>query len=273
MYDPDLDGVLRTMNRVFHRLGFATVNPLANSDDDWDVLWMSDYPFINSEPRIVNLIKELKPHQRINHFHGNHLLVSKSFMSSYNRHIEYVLPGFRFPEHIQEFKSYVEEHPEARFLVKAKSNRGIQLVNESEIVYDYSDNFYQVFMEKPYIIDDRAMDFSVYVVIASIDPLRVYRYDQEIHLRFCLEPYYPFDPLNVDKYVVSNFRSSFFDMESLHDYNDQFGFSFKASIEAYLTSKGHNMSEIWRRVDDALAQLILSCEPNMVDQVRCRLNQ
>lgn len=254
------------MNRVFKRLGFVFVDPVADDNDDWDVLWSLEYPF-HKEYEMYQKITYLKPHQKINHIHGSNPLVSKSYMSTYNRHLENVLPGFRFPEHIELFKKYSAENPKVRFIEKSKTNRGVRLVNESDINYEYSDSFYQVFMEDPFIIDERAMDFSVYVVIASISPLRVYRFDQDIHLRFCHDPYYPFDPLQVNKYVVSNVRMPFIGMPSLNHYYSNFGFSFKKSLEAYLIKKGYNVTEIWRRVDKAIADLIQSCEPAMTQEV------
>ena len=73
---------------------------------------------------------------------------------------------------INEFKEYVKANPEARFVEKAISNRGVRLVEQDDIKYNKSKVFYQHFMEKPFLIDGRFMDFAVYVLISSIDPLR-----------------------------------------------------------------------------------------------------
>lgn len=50
----------------------------------------------------------------------------------------------------------------------------------------------------------RKFDFGIYVVITSIEPLRVYVYNGDILLRFCSENYLPLNVKNVNKYVVGD---------------------------------------------------------------------
>jgi len=175
------------------------------------------------------------------------------------------LPGFKFPGMIKEFLDYVKVNPKANFVEKALNRGGIRLVDESEIVYDKSDKFYQRFMENPFLVDDRFMDFTVYVLITSINPLRIYRYAEDVHLRFCLEPYYPFDPKNLEKYVVGDKSLDFLELPSMKEYYETYGFSFKNSIEYYMQKKGHNVTELWRKIDETIAQLVINNEQNIKD--------
>jgi hypothetical protein len=63
------NGQLRTMDRVFERLGYEFVN--ASKNDDWDVMWSFEYPY-NGETKLFKTIveKPLKHHQRLNHIPG-----------------------------------------------------------------------------------------------------------------------------------------------------------------------------------------------------------
>lgn len=254
------NGNLRTMDRAFNRLGYVDVDALQG--EDWDVMWTIEYPFTLTFPELKNMTNVLKPHQIVNHIPGNNVLCNKAVMSTVHRSVPYVLQGFQFPRMIKEFREFTEANPKTRFVEKLHSNRGIKLVEEDEIIYDKSDKVYQVFLEEPLLIDKRAMDFAIYVAISSVDPIRIYRFEQEVHLRFCTDPYYPFNASNVNKYVVSDNRRNIYDMPSLNFYNAQFGYSNKLSIEHYLEKEGHNLTEFWRKIDDAIVQLILDCEGN-----------
>jgi hypothetical protein len=55
---------LRSIKRVFDRLGYQMVN--GSEEDSWDILWSLEFPYDNFPEKLKNL----KPHQRINHFPG-----------------------------------------------------------------------------------------------------------------------------------------------------------------------------------------------------------
>jgi tubulin monoglycylase TTLL15 len=189
-------------------------------------------------------------------------------MTTHNYHRnKYVLPAFEFPGMIENFKRFASKNPDKIFVEKNNANRGIKIVKLSEVNYKATDFFYQVFMDKPLLFDNHMIDFSIYIAITSINPLRIYRYENEVHLRFCKEPYHPFDSKILDKYVVSDERLETVDIPSLNYYFENFGFSFRKSFEAYLTSQGHDVSEIWRQVDEAVVQVLLDNEPNFLKQV------
>ena len=259
-------GNLRTMNRVFDRLGYVTVN--ATEGDDWDVLWSIEYPYEPRKSEIFDPLKvPLKKHQRINHFPGFGNITSKAIMTTRNRNIKYILPGFQFPQMIKEFQTYVAANPNAKFVEKNLGNRGIKLVERHEIKFTKTSKFYQRFMEKPFLVDERFMDFGIYVVVSSINPLRIYRFDQEVHLRFCPQPYYPFDKNILDKYVISDNRQDFMQLPETKSYFDNYGYSFKLSMEHYFRKKGHNVTELWRKIDEAIVQLVLNNEKNLMAEV------
>jgi tubulin monoglycylase TTLL15 len=75
-------------------------------------------------------------------------------------------------------------------------------VNQLDL--DQKDVFVQQFVDNPLLIDGRKFDLGVYTVVTSLSPLRVYIYEGDILLRFCPEPYQPFDSKILDKYVVGD---------------------------------------------------------------------
>lgn len=238
----------RSMKRVFKRLGYEQVNGLK---DDWDVLWTVGNPFEGTN--LSNTV--LKPHQRINHFIGMPLLTTKRNLVTQTKS-KYIPQAFQFPSQIDDFKEFIKNNPNKKFVVKNYDNRGVKIVKEEEIDYNSTKKFVQEFIEDPLLIDDRAFDFGVYVLITSISPLRIYRFKSEVLVRFCPEPYHPFDPNNVEKYVVQDSHRTVWEMPSLKKYSEEFGFSYKTSVESHLASRGINVNKLWEQIDDAIVTLI-----------------
>lgn len=54
------------------------------------------------------------------------------------------------------------------------------------------------------MIYSRKFDIGIYVVMTSVEPLRVYILDSDVLLRFCAHPYLPFNSSDLDSYVVGD---------------------------------------------------------------------
>lgn len=101
------NGNLRTMNRVFQRLGYEFFIP---KGDDWDVLWSMEYPFpykMERHQTFDPLNKPIKQHQRINHFPGIACILNKAIMTTNNQDLEFILPTFRYPNETEKLKAYI----------------------------------------------------------------------------------------------------------------------------------------------------------------------
>lgn len=270
-------GNLRTINRVFDRLGYDSVN--GSNGDNWDVLWSIEYPFMESADEddeemkemknsvFHSVYQELKPHQRINHIPGISYVVCKDFMMTQNSDLEFILPSFILPQMIDDCKAHVAANPTKKFVVKNIDNRGVEIADVDEIQFDTEPKIFQEFMDRPFLIDDRAFDLGVFVLISSIDPLRIYRFDEEILLRFCPEPYYPFDHENRGKYVVDDTHLHFSEMPSLNKYSKNFEVSSKMAFEAHLSQLGHDVANLWEKIDEAICELLLINEQFFIEEV------
>jgi tubulin monoglycylase TTLL15 len=261
---------LRTMKRVLDRMGYEMVDGMVNSD--FDVMWSIEYPFEMNESKKLTLkmeaiMKSLKEHQKINHFPGINFITFKKFMVT-NNNFNFIPKSFDLPRMTKEFDNYVAGKPEKKFVTKNGGNRGVKIVDTKEIksMRIKNDNFFQVFIENPLLIDSVAFDLGVYVLVSSIDPLRIYRHTTEVLLRFCPEPYFPFDTTNIEKYVIYETQKIIFDMPSLADLVDKAGFSFKDSFDIHLRSRGINADKIWAQIDEIIVKLTLSNEKNFIEQ-------
>ena len=60
------------------------------------------------------------------------------------------------------------------------------LLTELDLNKGSDDHFIQEYIANPLLIDKRKFDIGLYTILTSIDPLRVYIYDQEVLIRYDL---------------------------------------------------------------------------------------
>ncbi|CRK90326.1 CLUMA_CG004034, isoform B, partial [Clunio marinus] len=230
---------------------------------DWDLLWAFEY--IRQIP--LNYSK-LKHYQRINHIPGNVHLVLKSYMAT-NTDLKYVPKAFT---DIEELTEYANKHPEKRFVEKFKANRGVSLKKVSEMNLTdtnniYEDYFAQEYVEDPFLINGHKFDLNIFVVITSVDPLRVYYYGKTYHLRFCSKPYDPNNFDDVDTYAISDSHIpgiQFPFVETLINNS----YSAKDAVHTYLKGKGLDPQIVDDQIEDCIRKIILMKEPKFIQAIK-----
>ena len=245
------------MNNVLKRLGLERVTE--NEIESADLLWAHDYPFTKLRPKILSL----KSHQMVNHLPGCGFITNKVDFATTK--MKYIPSAFKLPKDADEFKEYAIKNPKKLFVVKHHQHRNIKIKKIDEI--NMSDNltFIQEFIENPLLVDGYKFDIGVYTIITSVDPLRVYIYYGDILFRYCPQKYYPFDPENVDKYIVGDDYLPTWQIPSLSRYYNTLGFGMKSSFDAYMRVKGRDPQKIWDQVEDAIRIAVLEKEPFIKD--------
>ncbi|XP_029171313.1 tubulin polyglutamylase TTLL6 [Nylanderia fulva] len=243
-------GYLKHVYAVLQRLGFQE----SDNKSDWDLLWAHDYPF-----RVLSTsLGKLRDHQKVNHFPGCGYITNKVDLST-SRGGRYIPAAFKIPEDRQAFLDYVKSNPTKQFVQKSNDHRGIRIRDNDDT--NFTDGtFVQEFIEQPFLVDGYKFDIGVYVVITSVDPLRLYAYKGDVLFRFCPVKYYPFDPEVLDKYVVGDDYLPIWNVPSLKKYYTELGFSMKDSFDAYVKEHGKNPYEMWERVYDAIREVVLMKE-------------
>lgn len=215
----DQDEVDSSVNvrKVLDLLGWQQVENLENSD----LMWFQNYPFTTYSAQM----KSLKPHQRVNHFPGSGYVTSKALMARTVKS-EHIPKAFYPFEDTEKIAEYFAKNPEKKFVEKNICNRGVSIKAIKDINMTDSRIFIQEFIENPLLLDGHMFDIGIRVVVTSIDPLRLYIHDDEMVIRFCLEEYHPFDPLNVKKYVVYDgqpYGDYYLPLIARHTVDTQFG--------------------------------------------------
>lgn len=251
-----------SVDNVLRRLGLEKIEINVNMHEmvhmDWDLLWTYDYQ--NEIP--INF-KKLKYNQKINHIPGNFVLCMKENLAM-NTDSKYIPKAFNNSEDILK---YAEKHPEARFVQKYWSNRGVKLKKAAEINFSLfaagNKYFAQLYIENPLLIDGYKFDFGVYVLVTSIDPLRIYYYAKNTLVRMCEKKYNPNNYEDIDSYVISDACLFPWDVDALSVYYNN-SYNYKESMNAYFRKQGIETDRIWSQVEDCIRSIVLSKEHSYI---------
>lgn len=172
------------------------------------------------------------------------------------------------PKDKDKLLEYITENPDKMFVEKDNEHRHIYIRNSTELNLSSNSTFVQEYLKNPYLVDGYKFDIGVYVVITSINPLRVYIYQGDVLFRYCPEKYHPFDPKNLDKYVVGDDYLPTWEVPSLRKFFKTFGFGMKDSFDAYVRSTGKDPATVWTQVDDIISDTILTKEKLIVNSIK-----
>lgn len=167
-------GLLKHVHLVLDRISYET----CTNETDWHLLWSHDYPFRALYPNL----HKLKNHQKVNHFPGTGFITNKVDLAISDS--KYIPKAFKLPENKAEFLEYAGKHKNAVFLEKHNQHRGVILKNVSDIDVSSGESFVQEYIQKPFLVDGHKFDIGVYVVLTSVNPLRVYWYKGDVLFRY-----------------------------------------------------------------------------------------
>ncbi|KAL4715788.1 hypothetical protein ACJJTC_006367 [Scirpophaga incertulas] len=252
------NGLLKHVHLVLERYGYEK----SGNTSQWTLLWSHDYPFRALFPNL----HKLRPHQRVNHFPGTGFITNKVDLATSQS--KYIPKAFKLPQSKADFLDYAAKNKHAVFLEKHNQHRGVFLRNVTEIDLSSGESFVQEYVQKPYLVDGHKFDIGVYVVVTSVNPLRVYWYTGDVLFRYCPAKYYPFDPTNLDKYVIGDDYLPTWEVPSLAHPYTALGFGMKSAFDIYVKSKGDDPSRIWQQVQEAIAEVFVTKEKHIIEALR-----
>ena len=164
-----------------------------DGDDEWDLSW-SDLSVT------VDKVAAMKPYQRLNHFPSMLEICRKVSLSKHMSRMAARLPSefnfyplsFQLPKQLDELlvalrrntaKVAQGDSDVQTFILKPSSGaqgRGIHLVqNVAQLQgIDVTDCVAQRYVNKPLLIDGLKFDLRIYCLVLSVDPLKIYLYDE-----------------------------------------------------------------------------------------------
>ncbi|KAJ2951543.1 hypothetical protein O0L34_g13692 [Tuta absoluta] len=254
LYINQSDVILKHVHLVLGRLGYERTT----SDGQWDLLWSFPYPFTTLKPHI----QSLKPHQKVNHFPGVAYLTNKVDLAITKS--KYIPKAFRLPKEREYFLKYASENPKAVFVEKNNQHREVVLKNVTDMSMEGT-KFVQEYVPNPFLVDGYKFDIGVYVVLTSVNPLRLYYFSDDVLFRYCPEKYYPFDPTNIKKYVIADDYRPTWRVPALEDIHIKYGYGMKDAFDIYARAQGKDPDKMWDEVYKAIREIFVKKEKHIIE--------
>ncbi|XP_047028127.1 probable tubulin polyglutamylase ttll-15 [Helicoverpa zea] len=252
----DLNGFLKHVHLVLNRVGYEK----STNETPWNLLWAFETPFNE-----LNL-RNLSSNQKLNHFPGTGFITSKVDLATSDS--KYIPKAFRLPKNKNEFLKYAEQNKDAMFVQKYNTHRHVYLKNVSEIDMTSGKSFVQEYVRNPFLVDGHRFDIGVYVVLKSVNPLRVYWYKGDVLFRYCSVKYHPFDPANLEKYVVGDDYLPTWEVPSLAHTYTALGNTMKEAFDIYVRSMGKDPTVMWEEVQNAISEIFFMKEHHIIEALK-----
>jgi tubulin polyglutamylase TTLL6/13 len=194
------------------------------------------------------------------------------FPAVYDFHPE----NFIFPQQIQEFENYMRAQPAPKtFIVKPDqgcAGIGIKLIQGFERIARFKESAVCQEYVPPYLLDRYKFDLRVYVLVTSIDPLRVYIHNENM-VRFCTEKYVPPTQANLRKMFghLTNYSVNKENPKFVENTGDNEGRAHKrgtVSVFAEMASRGVDIDALQERIDEIVQLTLIAVQKEYLDDYK-----
>lgn len=249
-------------------LQWATVNV----DKQWDVYWTLRFP----EPAFC---RRMKRYQCVNHFSGMHEICRKDLLAKNllamqklaPEQYDFFPPSWVFPYDYNLAIDYARSHPNTIYILKpvrGSMGRGIEMTRTLRDSMRYDRIVCQVYMKEPLLLDRFKFDLRVYVLVASVEPLRIYVYNEGL-VRLATRHYaYPNRTNIRDKYMhLTNYSINKHSATYSRDWETGSKRRFE-SFNKLFVEEGYDIQKLWNDIDDVIVKTILTALPELQHEYR-----
>jgi tubulin polyglutamylase TTLL5 len=234
---------------------------------EWNLLWTSG----NCKQY---LFEGLNQWQKINHFPQSFELTRKDKLALNVRRMQarfgkeqfnFIPDTFVIPDEYNDFCQQFNKEKQL-WIVKPHNlsrGRGIYIIDDvSEVQLDEV-AVVSKYIANPLLINGNKFDLRIYVLVTSIDPLRIYVFKEGL-ARFATQKYqHNSDKQNkfmhLTNYSINKKSASFVHCDNLEQDDAGSKWSLSAFC-SYLESNGADMDLFWSRIFDIIIKSVLACE-------------
>ena len=237
--------------------------------------------------KFENCHKFLLPHQKNDHFLRTFKIGSKigyhAVMTMYSVKMgnmpSFYPNTFLLPEQQNEFDQHYAMHPNSVWIMKptgGSCGRGIYIAKTKEDIVYEDKIIAQEYIQNPMLINGYKFDLRFYVAVTSLDPLRVYVYDNGL-VRIATTPYvesrsnYTKLQAHLTNYSVNKESTNFVETDDLA--ND--GNGNKWSLHhfwPFIEEQGFSSKKVKTEIYDSIATLFVAGRKALIPQKNHRLS-
>ena len=233
--------------------------------DDWDACWQTGMP-------AKTVFKNRKKGASLNHLPGNNSLTVKSRLHQTLRaaatrlppalqtHLDFAPMSYLMPDDYHALQRDAFAADEKRWIVKPKGlsrGRGIYPIDDAGRAPVSSENLIQAYLDTPHLYDGHKYVLRFYLLITSIDPLRVYLH-KEGFVKLASEKY---NAENVDN-LFAHLTNPDINAQNKAIENSVVFFSFD-DYRDWLTAQGADARKIFNRFKEIAALTAIAAREPM----------
>lgn len=243
----------------------------AGGPDDWHACWYTGMPE-------KSVFAGLTAGQSINHIPGNSVLTVKSNLhatlagayrrmvaqqgddSRAARRMAFFPRVYSMPEDYHVLQEAARLAPEKRWIVKPKNSargKGISVIRDAATAPVDNASMVQEYIDTPHTMDGHKYVLRLYVLISSVEPLRVYLYN-EGSVKLASEPY---DASSIDN-VYAHLTNPDINATNATSASPVVFRSF-AHYREWLRAQGHDDAVLFARLRDMVALTAIAAREPM----------
>lgn len=247
---------------------------------NWDLFW-TDH---SVKPEFLS---KMESHQKINHFPGTYNFSRKDHLARNLKRLKKEFPQFykffpetwNIPSERGDFqKKFAQrKHKIQTFIVKpeaAAQGRGIFLCQKPDDIPSNESYVVQKYLDRPYLIDGLKFDLRIYVLLAGVDPLRIFIYEEGL-ARFSTEEYKMPNKKNIEdlfmhltNYSINKNSLKFQANTDSENANVGHKRSLK-SIWEHMRAKGENVEKLWEEIKRMVIKTVCPVQPIIAHLYKC----
>ena len=241
------------------------------NNNDFSILWASGHIKLNVFPYCEKF-------QKLNHFPRSGELTRKDLLYKNLSKLKASFPGSKFdflpisfliPNEIGFLNDEMKKDNNKKlWIIKpcaSSQGRGIYLTNN---IKDIDGNYKQIaskYIDNPFTINKKKFDLRIYVLVTSIVPLKIYRFNEGL-TRFATDNY----NINIyDKcshltnYAINKNNKNYIQNENLENNNYNTSKWSLTQFKNFLNSNKINSDLIFNKIDDIIIKTLISVENNL----------
>ena len=272
----DMAKHLIPITKAAEATGIRVINNNHQDENDWDILWSFRTAWDN------RILKDRAKHIRqrpstlVNHLPGTLRLASKAHLPLFAKEagLSNATPAsYLLPEQIDQLLTHLRSDSLTdsaglpRWLLKSKQHRNVRvLTNATRAGLSKTGSAIAQRRVRPLLLKGlgRAFDVGIYVLVASVRPLRIYAFDRSL-VRICEQPF----PTSYDEFVarpasfVINHYSPIWTLPFFADALKECDKSAACALRHKLKEHGHDADGMWRRMEGIAAELLAFLRPHV----------